>query len=125
MLLVAQHAVHSSTLMDHVLLLVLLTIQPVMIPASLVVSIVFKINFYVMFILSECAFSCPLGYEPNTTCDGCVPVHICLTKNPCQNGATCNINSNTDYTCSCPPNYSGQNCDRKQEYVRGHGKRDL
>ena len=38
MLLVAQHAVHSSTLMDHVLLLVLLTIQPVVIPTTIVVS---------------------------------------------------------------------------------------
>ena len=36
-MLIAYHAVHSSTLMDHVLLLVLLTIQPVVIPTTLVV----------------------------------------------------------------------------------------
>ena len=65
--------------------------------------------------MAECVLPCPLGHQPNSACDGCIPVHICLTSNPCQNGATCNVdtNSNTDYTCSCPPNYSGQNCDRK------------
>ena len=63
---------------------------------------------------SECVLSCPLGQEANSACE-CVPVHTCLTNNPCQNGATCNIgaNSNTDYTCSCPPDYTGQNCDSK------------
>ena len=70
--------------------------------------------------LTECVLPCPLGYEPNSACTGCVPVHICLTNNPCQNGATCNIgtNSNTDYTCSCLPNYTGQDCERKYSALK-------
>ena len=108
-----QHAVHSSTLMDHVLLLVLLTMQPVVIPTTFVVSqctctctIHYSALFRMFFLLSP-------GHELNSSCSGCIPVHICLTSNPCQNGATCNIgsNSNTDYTCSCPANYTGQNCE--------------
>ena len=65
--------------------------------------------------LSVCVLPCPLGYDPNSACTECVPVHICVTNNPCQNGATCNIgtNSNTDYTCSCPPK---QNCECKLYY---------
>ena len=114
-LVMVQHAVHSSTLMDHVLMLVLLTMQLAMIPTTHVVSIQFEFfNMPNNFCIKACVLPCPLGYAPNTACTGCVPVHICLTSNPCQNGATCNIGaSNTDYTCSCPPNYSGQTCDRK------------
>ena len=43
-------------------------------------------------------------------------MHICLTSNPCQNGATCNFstNSNTNYTCSCLANFTGQ--DFKSEH---------
>ena len=66
------------------------------------------------FPTSGCLLSCPLGYEPNTTCGGCNPVHSCVTNNPCQNGGTCNIGStSTSYTCSCLPNYSGQTCEGK------------
>ena len=56
---------------------------------------------------------CPSGYEPISTCTGeCVPVHICITNDPCQNGATCDIgpNSNTDYTCLCLPLFTDKNC---------------
>ena len=65
--------------------------------------------------LSVCVLPCPLGYGPNSACTGCVPVHICVTDNPCENGGTCNIgtNNNTDYTCSCAPNFSGTNCTSK------------
>ena len=72
-------------------------------------------HYTLRIFISECVLPCPLGHQPNSACDSCDQVHICLTSNPCQNGATCNIgtNSNTDYTCSCPPNYSGQTCDRK------------
>ena len=72
--------------------------------------------------LTECVLSCPLGYEPNSNCTECVPVHICVTSNPCQNGATCNIgsNSNTNYTCSCTQNILGNNCTGKSwdSYIR-------
>ena len=63
--------------------------------------------------VSQCTLPCPLGYTPNMDCTGCDPVHICVTNDPCQNRATCNIstNSNTDYTCLCPANYTGQNCE--------------
>ena len=71
-----------------------------------------KLSFSITVI--DCVLSCSPGEEANSGCTMCDPVHICLTSNPCQNGATCNIGtSNTDYTCSCPPNYSGQTCDRK------------
>ena len=62
-----------------------------------------------------CVLPCPLGYGPNSACTGCVPVHICVTDNPCENGGTCNIgtNNNTDYTCSCATNFSGKNCTSK------------
>ena len=67
----AQHAVHSSTLMDHVLLLVLLTIQPVVIPTTLVVCkpsahalVLFTIQPF-----SECSFSCLPGHELNSSCE--------------------------------------------------------
>ena len=29
---------------------------------------------------------------------------------PCLNGATCNVTNVTNYTCTCPPNYSGNTC---------------
>ena len=63
-------------------------------------------------IFSVCVLPCPLGYGPNSACNGCVPVHICVTDNPCENGGTCNIgtNNNTDSTCSCAQNFSGKNC---------------
>ena len=66
-----------------------------------------------LWLVSQCTLSCPLGYAPNMDCTECVPVHICVTNNPCQNEATCTIgnNSNTDYTCLCPANYTGQNCE--------------
>ena len=74
-------------------------------------------NFYCYNIISSvCVLPCPLGYEPNSACTGCVPVHICVTDdNSCENGGTCNIgtNNNTDYTCSCAPNFSGTNCTSK------------
>ena len=31
--------------------------------------------------------------------------------NPCQNGGTCTDDVN-DYTCSCPKDYSGKNCEK-------------
>ena len=71
--------------------------------------------FYNLITSSVCVLPCPLGYGPNSACTGCVPVHICVTDNPCENGGTCNIgtNNNTDYTCSCAPNFSGTNCTSK------------
>ena len=70
------------------------------------------------FSKSGCLLSCPLGYEPNTTCSSCNPVHVCVTNNPCQNEGTCNIgSSSTSYTCSCLPNYSGQTCEGKYIYL--------
>ena len=68
---------------------------------------------------AQCVLPCPLGFEPNSACTGCVPVHICLTSNPCQNGAACNIgtNSNTNYTCSCPANFTGQNCESEHKML--------
>ena len=69
-------------------------------------------NYCHNIISSVCVLPCPLGYEPNSACTECVPVHICVTDNPCENGGTCNIgtNNNTDYTCSCAPNFSEKNC---------------
>ena len=29
----------------------------------------------------------------------------------CQNGGTCQISQGGSAQCSCPPNYSGQNCE--------------
>ena len=135
-MLMAQYAVHSSTLMDHVLLLVLLTIQPVVIPTTLVLLTIQPIitlpttpgvcskpvhilHYKPIKSFSECSLPCPLGHQPNSSCSGCVPVHICLTNAPCQNGATCNIgtNCNTDYTCSCVQNFSGKNCTGENNIV--------
>ena len=124
--------------MDHVLLLVLLTIQPVVIPTTLVVIHAVGtidilgtllencatvqqliVSFLLCLFFSECTFSCALGYEANSACDSCAPVHICLTNDPCQNGTTCNIgtNSNTDYTCSCVSSFTGKNCCKYHYYV--------
>ena len=52
--------------------------------------------FYLNFI--ECVLPCPLGYEPNSACNGCVPANICVTNDSCQNGGTCNIGSNNNVT---------------------------
>ena len=81
-----------------------------------------KINdMFKMFIfitVIDCVLSCSPGEEANSGCTMCDPVHICLTSNPCQNGATCNIGTtNNDYTCSCPPNYTGQTCNRKNKFI--------
>ena len=77
-----------------------------------VLSVTVKSRYIINFLIFlECVLSCLLGYEPSSACE-CDPVHICLTSNPCQNGATCVIgtNSNTNYTCSCPSNFFGDNC---------------
>ena len=61
-----------------------------------------------------CAHTCPLCKKPTyTTNIKCVnffsAVDLCGT-NPCQNGGQC-TNFCTHYTCSCPPCWSGTNCD--------------
>ena len=63
----------------------------------------------------ECPLTCSIGRSPNAECTACEPTHVCLTDNPCQNGATCRINSrdSSDYTCECLNEFSGQNCDGK------------
>lgn len=65
------------------------------------------------FSFSECPLSCPIGYSPNSECTSCVITHICLTKSPCENGATCQIKNgnNTNYTCLCVGGYSGDTCE--------------
>ena len=68
---------------------------------------------FISYYTAVCDLSCPLGYGPDLPCSRCDPVHVCLTSNPCQNGAKCIIGShnNSDYICSCLTNYTGQNCD--------------
>ena len=61
--------------------------------------------------ISVCGLQCSVGNEPNSDCSECTAVHVCLTNNPCQNGATCVIGTNSDYSCSCVQNYTGQNCE--------------
>ena len=34
----------------------------------------------------------------------------CLPLNPCENNGTCNLVSNTSFSCSCSPDYEGITC---------------
>ena len=45
--------------------------------------------------------------ESNCTC---YETHICLVNSPCENGATCILDGDTNYTCTCTGNYTGINC---------------
>ncbi|QQP58448.1 Starry night, partial [Caligus rogercresseyi] len=53
---------------------------------------------------------CPAGYTGMTTrytCD--VPINMCYSS-PCLNGASC-ISKENDYSCKCPSDYVGKNCE--------------
>ena len=79
---------------------------------SLSLSLPLSVSILVFFFIA-CNISCPVGFVPNSACDSCTGVHICVTNNPCQNGGTCIIGSggNNDYTCSCSGEFAGQNCE--------------
>ena len=86
--------------------------------------VIIMLYFYLNFI--ECVLPCPLGYEPNSACNGCVPANICVTNDSCQNGGTCNIGSNNNVTVNttaCVANiiFSGQNCTGKNSCMLLHG----
>ncbi|KAJ8014273.1 hypothetical protein DPEC_G00038550 [Dallia pectoralis] len=40
-------------------------------------------------------------------------IHVCTNEAPCQNGATCYTNISGEYTCLCPDNFHGRNCEHK------------
>ena len=41
----------------------------------------------------------------------CVKSHICLLNDPCENGGNCTImEGDSNYTCDCQDNFSGENC---------------
>ncbi|KAK5644385.1 hypothetical protein RI129_005685 [Pyrocoelia pectoralis] len=55
---------------------------------------------------------CPKGFtgsREHYLCD--TEVNLCYS-NPCQNGGVCKVKEG-GYTCVCPPNYTGINCDIK------------
>ena len=107
----------TPTTLAHVLLIMVdkIVIVSILMCASIWGSVTHSYNGLFLPFHAVCVLPCPLGYEPNSACTGCLPVHICATDNPCQNGGTCNIgtNNNTDYTCSCATNFSGKNCTSK------------
>ena len=59
-----------------------------------------------------CPLQCTPGFEVNSNCSQCVPTHVCLTDNPCQNGATCIIGPTImEYNCLCTYKHTGENCE--------------
>ena len=38
-------------------------------------------------------------------------LNFCTNHRPCKNGGTCYNSGQGSYTCVCPPNFSGKNCD--------------
>ena len=60
-----------------------------------------------MFSWNACRAFFGANSTPGINCDGEKP---CLA-NPCQNGAACSNNGNTDYECDCPTGWGGQDCD--------------
>lgn len=58
-----------------------------------------------------CSICTDDGFEPNDDCSDCVITDICLANNPCMNGGTCTLNNApSDYTCMCPSDFTGANC---------------
>ncbi|UJR19602.1 hypothetical protein I4U23_022736 [Adineta vaga] len=59
----------------------------------------------IYFIAPSCENSTNIGFYCN------ISGTICNIQNPCLNNGTCkNLNNNQDYTCSCPLDFSGKNC---------------
>uniref|UniRef100_A0A8C4SSI5 Protein delta homolog 2 n=1 Tax=Erpetoichthys calabaricus TaxID=27687 RepID=A0A8C4SSI5_ERPCA len=40
-------------------------------------------------------------------------IHVCTNHNPCQNGATCISSEDGEYSCVCPKDFHGKNCEFK------------
>ena len=71
-------------------------------------------SIHIVLIIA-CNFTCPEGFEPFPTCDGCNLTDICLAEQPCQNGGVCALVSPavSDYYCNCAANFNGTNCTGK------------
>ena len=75
----------------------------------------FIITFFLLFI--ECSICGDPGLAPNDDCSGCVVTDICLANNPCRNNGNCTLNGGPNsYTCECPPEFTGTNCDVGKYY---------
>ena len=60
---------------------------------------------------SACSLKCPSGNILLTNNCTCQETHICLVNDPCINGGNCTImEGDSNYTCDCQDNFSGENC---------------
>jgi hypothetical protein len=66
-------------------------------------------NPFLMLIFRGPTFqcSCPIGYTASF-CEISMSNNPC-NDNPCSNGATCTLQSLSNYTCSCPLGWKGNN----------------
>ncbi|CAH1781560.1 unnamed protein product, partial [Owenia fusiformis] len=55
--------------------------------------------------------TCINNLDSYTCLDPSTPAGDICTNEPCKNGATCQVTSATEYTCTCPPGYTGITCE--------------
>ena len=68
-------------------------------------------TFNLFHLFSACSLDCPPGNTLLTNICTCQETHICLVNDPCENGGNCTImEGDSNYTCNCQDNFSGENC---------------